>query len=158
MFIPHDDWSHVGDDEYKAFALFGPQSFSMFEPRGEDVTIPRGPGSTDRYTYNDQGQPSKDARIILYEKALRTCVNDWKQVVTSGKIRMALKERAAGSRGLVFHGGQLKEIWEAIKLIGPTIKDAPVDKGKKRAGSEGPSTSKRVHIDLADIDSVVADW
>lgn len=143
IYIPYKDWAGVEEMAFQVLACFGTQSFSFFEPRGDDVRIPRDSGDSPYYEVDENGKVAKDKRLVVYEKNLRQCVKDWEWFIENGKIRMALKERAAGSRGVMFTGDGLVRVWKAMQMAVPLFRG---DKGKgKRAAegtSEGPSKKK----------------
>jgi len=160
IYVPFKDWTGVDEIVFQTLAVFGTQSFSLFEQRGDDVKIPVLPEDSSYYETDDHGKVSKDKRLVVYEKNLRQCVRDWDQVIKSGAIRMALKERAAGSRGVMFTGDALIRVWNAIRLLKVLIEKE--SKGKKRGGDdkeEGPSKKRtKGELDLSSIDDVLAYW
>lgn len=159
LYVPYKDWSGIESIVFQTLAAFGTQSFSLIEPRGEEVAIPRSSSDASFYEIDSTGKVAKDKRLVVYEKNLRQCVKDWEQVIKSGRIKMALKERAAGSRGVMFTGEGLIRVWKAIQLLVPLIEKAESGKRVAEDKGEGPSTKKaKVAKDLSSIGDVLDSW
>lgn len=139
IFIPHSDWEHVQLESYQILATFGPQSFSLFEPRGTDIRVPATITEDSFFTDAISGK-DKTKRLIFYEKNLRACLNDWEQVISSGNIRANVKERAIGSRATVFTGERIKPLWEALIT---TVEKGRRTSGKGKAGEPRGGEKKK---------------
>jgi hypothetical protein len=113
--IPLKNWTGVGTREYQILGSFGPHSFSLIDPKGDKVKIPRLPADEDYFAKETDGKPT-NPRFIVYEKDLRTSISDWKKVKAKGEVQMLFKERAAGSRAQVFKGEELSAIWNCLKV------------------------------------------
>lgn len=148
IYVPSTDWEQSNSKVYKVLASFGPRSFSMRNSIGEEITLMNQKDSNIKsYKFIQMLTKEKEAfPFIVYTKAIRECVKDWKQVVRNGKVKMDFIERAGGIRGSKFFSDEkgkiLKSFSDAIiakKLIIEGPSETVLGKRKERqAVTEGP--------------------
>jgi hypothetical protein len=140
MFIHPTEWSEMGSDEYQILSCFGPQSISFIDPRGDNYPVPTDPKEFGYY----EDAVAKKKRLPVYEKNLKTCISDWRQLEATGCVKLKLTERAIGSRAFVLTGENIMPVWNALR---ETARSFKVVVGKRAGGSKGKEPSKKPRTD-----------
>lgn len=120
IYIPATGWSDCNNKVYKVLASFGPRSFSFRNSVGEEITLlAQKDPNIKNYKFIQLASNDKEAYpFIVYTKAVKEAVKDWKAVVSTGKVKMDFVERAGGIRGNKFWGVEKGLI---LKILGDAI-------------------------------------
>lgn len=114
--IPLRGWSRIGTREYQVFASFGPRGFSFRNSKGTELRVPK-KDEEDPMTRKDiKGNLVHDC-LVIGEKPVNVCMDDWAAVVRDGSIKMEFGERAKKDRCRVFKFDQMEMIWTTLKDV-----------------------------------------
>jgi hypothetical protein len=117
VYIPTTQYHLMGRKEYQVLLSFGPRSPSFRMTSGSEYRIPK--------EINVKGDPfiekqAKDEKkfvidkLLIGEKLPHVALQEWDQVVRTGKVRFEPNERAGASRAHCFRGDPREQIWKSL--------------------------------------------
>jgi hypothetical protein len=113
VYVPFQNWAKVGTRNYRILSAFGSRSFSFRNGTGKEIRV-NTKSETSPFAEKDaEGKIVRD-RLIIYEKAVSVCADDWAILVRRGHVKMEEGERAAGSRNHVLKDKDLTEVWDCL--------------------------------------------
>jgi len=147
FFISLKDWSNIDNSVYQALARFGPNSFSFISSKGTEIQIPESIAKDQHVVFSP---PEVKGRILVYEKPLKLCIQDFDKVLRKGAVMQDEGERAAGQRAYTFWGKERSQLAEGLLLFrgipGFCVAEGPEEKGKKRK-EKAEAIPKEVDLD-----------
>jgi len=149
FFIGLKDWSNISNPLYQALARFGSNSFSFIASKGVEVEIPESIAKDQHLVFSPQ---EVKGRVLVYEKPLKQCVNDFEKVMRKGMIMQDEGERAAGQRAYTFWGKERVQLAEGLLLFRgmPEFRVAADPKAEAAKRKEKGSAIPK-EVDLDDI-------
>jgi len=121
----------VGRPLFKHLATFGPDAPSLWNTRGDAISVLPSEGHKGKEKRGEK--PTVPKEIIILPKPVLTAYKDWLEIEKTGTVRFNFKERAKNYRGHVVSQDTMRLlIWETLQEGLEIVESMAEEKAKKK--------------------------